>query len=425
MEATNQTEKAAQKTAQKQTSLIDLVSRDQTLNAEMIWSLKVLKCKHSYRSSESKSKLFCSIFLDSKIAQNFTCGKTKCSYILCHGIAPVIKETLLNELKEVPYDTTLGDESYKISKKGQMGLHVRFWDDAYYEVKTSYWNSGFLGKASADDVFSKFNDCLSSLNRSKILQVSSNGPNVNLAFLNLVHENRKDDLLDPLIDIGTCSLHTLHRFFQTGEKATDWNIKKLLSSLNKIFDESSRRPDYERLTAATHTEYPLKFCAHQWIENASVAKRAQIIWPKIIEVLRFWKVLPKSKQPGKGKIGQNTSFDCLAKAVDDPTIPLKLRFFEEIAMSLNDFLVTFQTDNPMVPFLTESLDHVLRTLCGRFLRKDVLEETSSVYKMLKVDFSDKTNQVSLDSVDLGFAIKHDVKVLKKSGKLNENQLRNL
>ena len=96
MEATNETEKAAQETAQKQTSLIDLVSRDQTLNAEIIWSLEVLKCKYSYRSSESKSKLFCSMFPDSKIAQNFTCGKTKCSYILCHGIAPFVKEKLLN-----------------------------------------------------------------------------------------------------------------------------------------------------------------------------------------------------------------------------------------------------------------------------------------------------------------------------------------
>ena len=74
-EATNETEKAAQKTAQKQTSLIDLVSRDQTLNAEIIWSLEVLKCKYSYRSSESKSKLFCSMFPDSKIAQNSLVGK--------------------------------------------------------------------------------------------------------------------------------------------------------------------------------------------------------------------------------------------------------------------------------------------------------------------------------------------------------------
>ena len=39
-EATNGTEKAA-KAAQKQTSLIALVSKDQTLNAKKIWSLEV------------------------------------------------------------------------------------------------------------------------------------------------------------------------------------------------------------------------------------------------------------------------------------------------------------------------------------------------------------------------------------------------
>ena len=159
-----------------------------------------------------------------------------------------------------------------------MDLHVGFWDDTDNEVKTSYRNSEFLGKASTDDVFSKFNNCLTSLDHSKIIQVSSDGPNVNLVFLNLGHENRKDGLLDPLIDIGTWSLHTLHRSFQIREKATDWNIKKLLSSINKIFDESpSHRVDYERLTAATRTEYPLKFCAHRWIENTRVAKHAQII----------------------------------------------------------------------------------------------------------------------------------------------------
>ena len=33
--------------------------------------------------------------------------------------------------------------------------------------------------------------------------------------------------------------------------------------MNKIFDESPyRRADYERLTDASRTQYPLKFCAH-------------------------------------------------------------------------------------------------------------------------------------------------------------------
>ena len=67
------------------------------------------------------------MFPNSNIAQNFTCGKIKWSYILCHAIAPFVKETLLNELKEVPYYTTLLDEWYnKISKKGQMDLQVCF-----------------------------------------------------------------------------------------------------------------------------------------------------------------------------------------------------------------------------------------------------------------------------------------------------------
>ena len=42
------------------------------------------------------------------------------------------------------------------------------------------------------------------------------------------------------------------------------------------------------------------------------------------------------------------------------------------------------------------------------------------HELLKVDFTDKTGQVSQESVDLGFAIKHAIKVLKKSAKLNGN-----
>ena len=67
------------------------------------------------------------MFPDSNIAKNFTCGKTKCSSKLCHGIAPFDKESVIIELKEVPYYTTLFDESYnKMCKKSQMDLHVHY-----------------------------------------------------------------------------------------------------------------------------------------------------------------------------------------------------------------------------------------------------------------------------------------------------------
>ena len=47
----------------------------------------------------------------------------------------------------------------------------------------------------------------------------------------------------------------------------------------KILNESPPlSADYEQITSATSSNYPLKVCSHCWIENANVAKRVQIIW---------------------------------------------------------------------------------------------------------------------------------------------------
>ena len=81
---------------------------------------------------------------------------------------------------------------------------------------------------------------------------------------------------------------TLHNAFKNGGKASGWNTNKLLSSMYKIFDESaSRRADYEKLTMAQFSDYPLQFCTHRWGENQNMAKKAQKIWEKIVETVNF------------------------------------------------------------------------------------------------------------------------------------------
>ena len=79
----------------------------------------------------------------------------------------------------------------------------------------------------------------------------------------------------------------------------------------------------------------------------------------------------------------------MARSVDVLTIPLKLRFFEEIATSLNKFLIYFQRNNPMVLCMAEAFDNVLQNLCNRFMRKDVIEKASTTHQLLKADFIDK------------------------------------
>ena len=119
-----------------------------------------------------------------------------------------------------------------------------------------------------------------------------------------------------LIDIGTCGLHMVHNSFKHGSVGSKWKIQNLLHSMYKIFHESpSRRADFERLTSASEQNYPLQFVWHRWIENADVAKRAIIVWSKVMEVVKYWQTLLKSKQPG------NQSYAYLVTLVKATTFP--------------------------------------------------------------------------------------------------------
>ena len=70
--------------------------------------------------------------------------------------------------------------------------------------------------------------------------------------------------------------------------------------------------------------------------------------------------MPKSKHPGYSKFGNNTSYDHLVTTIDDPLIPVKIKFFEEVTKKLNEILTLFQTDQPMTLFLAETLDGLVR-----------------------------------------------------------------
>ena len=212
---------------------------------------------------------------------------------------------------------------------------------------------------------------------------------MNLLFLKILAEKRKDEEFSQLIDLGTCGLHTAHTAFKHGEKVSDWQLKKLMSSMSKIFHEAPRRrADYKTVTDATENDYPIQFITHRWVENDVVVKKTRVIWSKIIEVASYWQQLPKNEQPGLGKPGANTSYDHLCKAVKDGLVPVKLLFFEEVAKKLNDFLVVFQTDKPLAPFLTEILKGLIKTLMRKFIRKDLREKS----EMAKLDFNDVNNQ---------------------------------
>ena len=67
------------------------------------------------------------------------------------------------------------------------------------------------------------------------MQRSIDGLNVNWKFCcNLFQECKGEELPD-LLNIGSCSLHVVHKSFKKGAKESGWNLGNTLHSLWQIF----------------------------------------------------------------------------------------------------------------------------------------------------------------------------------------------
>ncbi|CAL1274781.1 unnamed protein product, partial [Larinioides sclopetarius] len=112
-----------------QNSIKDLAAATQdVLDAESLWSLKLIKSHFSYKSCNNVGNLFSKMFHDSIIARQFSMSERKAAY-LCHfGIAPHFQNQVYEELRQLTHFTALFDETLnKTNQQKQMDLHVRYW----------------------------------------------------------------------------------------------------------------------------------------------------------------------------------------------------------------------------------------------------------------------------------------------------------
>ena len=104
-----------------------------------------------------------------------------------------------------------------------------------------------------------------------MIQVSMDGPNVNLKFYKELTNERSESGIPALIDFGSCSLHIINGAFQRGTEQSGWNLKKTLKSARQLFHDSpAQRNGYETLTGST--TFPMAFCATRWIESTTVVQ---------------------------------------------------------------------------------------------------------------------------------------------------------
>ena len=127
---------------------------------------------------------------------------------------------------------------------------------------TRYTGPEFMGRSTADEILETFQNGISRVDASKVMQVLSDGPNVNRAFLKKYASVREGKELNPLVDLGTCGLHVVHGSMKAGAKASEQELQKLLKVMWQfIHDAPARRAMYKNISESTG--YPVKSCSHR------------------------------------------------------------------------------------------------------------------------------------------------------------------
>lgn len=151
------------------------------------------------------------------------------------------------------------------------------------------------------------------------------GPNVNFKMLALLQNEHSELHGDAqLISVGSCGLHTLHNAMKAG--FTTWQVDKLLRALHDIFHNFPACREYYTSVTGSST-FPRTFCGHRWVENVNVA-----------------------------------SYDTILSAQSDDFIKAKLQFFLLVARGFCPFLMNYQTDESVLPFLAKDLTELLMVM---------------------------------------------------------------
>ncbi|XP_034246267.1 uncharacterized protein LOC117648128 [Thrips palmi] len=395
------------------------IQREEVTRAEIIWCLASVLHHVSQSAAGQCISLLPFMLPDSQIASKLQLGRTKIGYVINHGLGPFFHDVVVRKAMESDFVTAFFDESLnKSSQNTQMDFAIGFWDNETNRFSVRYFSSAFLGHTTAEDLLDAFLKQLKPAFFKKLLNVSMDGPNVNLKLIKdlEVEMKAKNHPEDPLfLYMGSCGLHVVNGGFKTGAKSAGWGIVNVLRSMYNFFKNvPSRRHDY--IVFSKSKNFPLKFCAVRWLHNAAVAERAIAILPNLEKYVEGVRKAKKEKNV------TTPSYETIKTALKDNLLTSKLAFFASIANMLEPFLTEFQSDKPMAPFLFCSLEGVLTDLMKIFVKKKVLAENNDLHK---VDLSDDKNLITAKDISLSFSFSvKDALMKSKATELEKLQFKN-
>ena len=174
-----------------------------------------------------------------------------------------------------------------------------------------------------------------------------------------------------------------------------------MRALFNLFNYSpARRAEYTNVSKSDL--FPKNFCGVRWLKNVPVAERAQKILPYVISYVE--KMKKEKTEP------TCNSFAVVKQVVSNQLLNAKLAFFQSFATDIEPFLTEFQSTDPKIPFLFDTLSSLYFDIVKRIVKSEILSKYEK--NILNIDLKDENNWLPAEKIKLSIAVKIALKNTK-------------
>ena len=292
-----------------------------------------------------------------------------------------------------------------------------YWSKQDRRVVHRYHSSLFVGHSDADTLVRHYLDFVNALglDSSMLLHFRMDGPNTNFSFEREMVKYL-EEMNTSFLMTGTCSLHSAHSASVKGikkllqgtfreisasktDKTGSFNMNNFFQDLHFFFKYSSaRREDYALLAsiAGVTTEYMKKHAETCWVSIKYVALCCLEQRENLKE--HFLKFLPQQKN-FKKEVEKTQRYLRTKTALSKPIMEAYVLFVAFVAHDFQEFLVPFQSTEPMIHLLYPALCKLMNVLQRKFIRKIKLSSDDTTKKV--GDVGDDRNIKPLSKIDVG------------------------
>ena len=229
---------------------------------------------------------------------------------------------------------------------------------------------------------------------------------------NGVFQKLKTDNVATLLDVGSCTLHSVHNSVKYGLQELSVDVNELAINVWSFFHNSSnRREEYKELQSILNLEEHLfqKHSRIRWLSLLPVVERLLEQKEGLVEYM-FTRIPSKDSYTSKLE-----SYKSLANKLKDPLTWPTLHFVAHALKPFQEFETLFQKKEPLIPYLYENLSELVRKTMKKFVTSKIVGKKEGK-ELLEINYKHTNNQVDDRMLSIGDSTRKLISLLSEKDK---------